>query len=454
MRTVALLAALAVAAPAAAQGPAPAPDLTPAPGVGAPRVLTLEEAIRTARQNQPQLRQARASTEASSARADQARSYLLPQVNASGAYTRETQNFTLRPGLLPSGVARTAPAASWATTDYWNFNASLSQLVWDFDQTLGRWRAARATADSQRETERATANQVVLNVRSAYFTARAGKDLVGVARETLANQEAHLRQIQGFVEVGTRPEIDLAQARTDRANAQVQLIQAENAYDTARAQLNQAMGVEGPTDYDIASETLAPVEGEELPLDPLVAEAIKARPDLASLDQQLRAQQETLGAVQGGYLPSLGVGTGFTEAGPQLDSMVWNWSATATLTWNLFAGGLTRAQAQEARANIDNVTAQVVALRQQLRLEIEQARLAVRASKAALVAAEEALVNARDRLRLAEGRYQTGAGSVIELGDAQVAMTQAGAQRVQAQYNLSTSRAQLLRALGRDGGSA
>ena len=56
---------------------------------------------------------------------------------------------------------------------------------------------------------------------------------------------------------------------------------------------------------------------------------------------------------------------------------------------------------------------------------------------------------AQQRLELAEGRYRTGVGSAIELGDAQIAVTNAAAQVVQADYRLSTARAQLLRALGR-----
>jgi len=73
----------------------------------------------------------------------------------------------------------------------------------------------------------------------------------------------------------------------------------------------------------------------------------------------------------------------------------------------------------------------------------------VRANKEAVLAADEAVTNAKERLRLAEGRYQAGVGSIIELGDAQVAATTAQAQKVQADYNVSTARAQLLNALGR-----
>ncbi len=439
----AAIALLLLASAARAQAPAPAT------GSPARRVLTLEEAVRTAMASQPQLRQARASAEAASARADEARSPLLPQLFGSASYLRTTANFTPRPGSSPSNA--TGGGSSWATTNYWSYGATLSQLIWDFGQTPGRWRAAEASADSQRESERATLQQIVLGARTAYFGARAARDLVGVARENLANQEAHLRQIQGFVEVGTRPEIDLAQARTDRANAQVQLISAENGYETAKAQLNQAMGVEGPTDYEIGDETLPPVEGEDQPLDPLLAEALRVRPELAALDRQVKAQEATLGAARGGYFPILGVSTGISEGGPALDSTVWNWNATATLTWYLFQGGLTRAQTQEAQANLDGAAAQLTSQRQQVRLEVEQARLAVRAAKAALGAAGEALVNARERLRLAEGRYQAGSGSVIELGDAQVALTTASAQRVQADYNVASARAQLLKALGRSG---
>jgi outer membrane protein len=129
--------------------------------------------------------------------------------------------------------------------------------------------------------------------------------------------------------------------------------------------------------------------------------------------------------------------------------MTWNWNAGATLTWNLFQGGLTSAQVREAEASTVGLEAQLASLQQQARFELEQARLAVRAAKAALGAAAEALVNARERLRLAEGRYQIGAGSIIELGDAQVALTSAAAQKVQADYTLASARAQLLAALAR-----
>ena len=68
-----------------------------------------------------------------------------------------------------------------------------------------------------------------------------------------------------------------------------------------------------------------------------------------------------------------------------------------------------------------------------------------------MVAAVEALANARIRLTLAERRYQTGVGAIIELGDAQLAFTNAAAQEVGARFTVATTRAQLLKAIGGTG---
>ena len=59
----------------------------------------------------------------------------------------------------------------------------------------------------------------------------------------------------------------------------------------ARAALNQAMGVTGPIDYDVADQTFGPVEGEAQPVATLVDEALRARPDRAALDEQIHAQE-------------------------------------------------------------------------------------------------------------------------------------------------------------------
>ncbi len=401
------------------------------------RMLTLEQAEATARERQPQLRSAQAGTDAARARVDQTRSGLLPQVSASAGYDVGTSRADTAAGVVAGDMKRRFSAGVTA-----------SQLLYDFGRTSGRLTASRRSAEAQEANQAQTLEDVLLDVRSAYFDALTQRALLDVARETLQSEQKRLGQVQASVEVGARPEIDLLQQRTAKANAQVRFIQARNAEATARARLNQAMGVEGSTDYTVVDVAVAPIDGEDAAPDVLVDRALAARGDVKAGALQVRAQEAQVGATKGDFWPSLGATAGVADSGTDPVDATVNVSGGLLLSWPLFEGGRTRAEVREQQALLRDSQAQQDALRQQVRLEVEQARLAVEASREALSAAEEALVNARERLRLAEGRYQAGVGNIIELSDAQVEYTNAAAQRVQATYDLATARATLARALG------
>ena len=391
------------------------------------RVLTLAEAQRMAEERQPQLRAARGSTEAAEGRVEQSRSGLLPQLSAASSWERTTNNFLFRPGV----AARTGLTTSWSSINYLSNSVTLSQLVWDFGQTSNLWRSSQAS------------------VRTAFFNAVAFKELLAVARETLANQYNHRTQIRGFVQAGTRPPIDLSQAESDYAFAEVAVVNAVNAYGRSKVLLNQAMGLEAPIDYDVASDGLPPQADEDGSFEPLLQKALAARPEIASATEQVKAQQLLIRSARGSYAPSIALQGSFvqaSEAGSNYSG--WNVAGGVTLTWNLFQGGLTNGRVHEAEGNLAFAAAQLDVLRQQVRVDVDQALLAIRAAKAALASARRALLAARQRLSLAEGRYQNGSGSVIELGDAQIAASNAAAQVVQTDFQLATARAQLLFALG------
>ena len=413
-----------------------------------PAELSLETALRIGRRLQPQLRQARAQTEAAEARVDQARAPLLPQVNLIANYTRATNNFAPTGGGMQIGNNPT-PDPSFQTYNFFRNGLTATQLIWDFGQAWQKKNAARASAEAQEDTERATQLSSDLAIRAAFYQARAARDAVGVAHETLANQNKHVDQIKAFTEVGTRPEIDLLQANTDQANAEVALINAQNDYATARAILNQTMGVEAAAGYEVVGAASAPLPGEGTALETLVDEALRARPDVAAKLGELRAQDLTNKATAGRYGPALSASAGATYNGREVDNLVWNFSGGFTLAWPIFEGGLVRASVREGEAKSAGLRAEVDIARQQVRVDVDQARLTIIAGKAAIAAAERSLANAKARLDLAEIRYRTGVGNGIELSDAQLAATNAAFQLLQATLKLDTARAQLQKALGR-----
>ncbi|MBS2031747.1 MAG: TolC family protein [Deltaproteobacteria bacterium] len=412
------------------------------------KTLSLEQALQSASRNQPTLRQQHATTLAADARADEAFAPNLPQVGLDASYRLSTNNNGSATVINPGGGVPTSTTPN--TTSYWSGSLTATQTIWDFQQTWGRYRAAQSTASAQSDTERANTVTVNENVRTAYFTARANRDLVAVANSTLHAQMAHLDQTKGFVEAGTQPEIALAQSKANVANARVQFIQASNNYATAKAALNTAMGVEGPTDYEVTDTELAPVQGEDGALDKLVDQAYAARPESAAFEAQLQAEDYTLRSIRGAYWPSFGASASGTLTGDNLfhDQMTPNLIGQLTMSWNLYQGGLTNAQVQEAESNRVIIEAQRDAFHLQVRQSVEQAQLAVHAAKEALTAADEALDAAKAQLTLAEGRYQAGVGNIIELSDAQATLTSSAAQRVSAVYSVATARAQLMASLG------
>jgi outer membrane protein len=412
--------------------------------------LSLQDAMATALDRQPSLLQARQQAKAAVARTGIALAPVLPQLNGTGSYVRTTANFVARPGSVPQSLINGATGPDLGRTyDFWSFGLTLSQSVFDLG-AIERWMAARSTAESARATELATRVQIVANVRSAYFAVIAQNELLHVASETLVNQRRHREQIEGFVRVGTRPEIDLAQAKSDEANAEVLEINANVNLAVSKAQLNQAMGVTRDTAYSVEEDDMPPVDGEAWSADVLLDTAIQGRPDLKAIAEQIKAQSQTVVATYGGYAPTLGASATFTEAGINIGAMMPNWNVGMTATWNFFGGLGTYQSTREAKATESALGAQRETLLQQMRVDIERTRLNVQAMKAALRASEVALTSAKERLRLAEGRYTNGAGNVVELGDAQIAATNAGAQKVQARFNLALARAQLLQALGRE----
>ena len=425
--------------------PSGATTLPAAPATPAATVTTLEEALRIAGEKSPLLHGAQANAKAADARADAAFGALLPQVNASLGYQRSTFNATPQPGFADVDVVK----PNLDTRDLWGGNISANQVVWDFGQTWSRSAAARNNADAAGANEKLVHQQVRASVRGAFFDALARQALLDVARRSLQNQERHLEQVDAFVEVGRRPEIDRAQIRADVASARVDVVDSETAYRTSLLVLARTMGDARPI-AAVTGSIAPPLEEENAELAVLVEAASQARPELVQIQSQLEARSRAIDIARGSLLPTLGVAANARVNGTQLDALGPNAAVGATLSWPLFSGLSNIADIRAAEADLTALSAQRDAQRLQVHTEVAQTQLAVHAARESVRAIEDAIVNAEYRLTLAEARYETGAGSLLELSDAQLAVDRVRARKVQSDTNLSTARAQLLLALGRE----
>jgi outer membrane protein TolC len=408
---------------------------------------TLSECIAIALERHPALKAASASIEAAHQRVWAAASPYLPQVDAF--YLLRRQQTSIAAQTQTGGAVGPTPGAAIEQLQINNFfstGVSFSQVLFDFGQTLAAIRSAQASQRSAENDRTTTRDTVILNVQQSYYNVLATSRLLGVADETVRQTSKQLEQAQGRHDVGMAPKFDVTTAEVTLANAKLNQLSARNNLAVARETLRNAMGLNGPLDFDVV-DTLAE-RRVEIGEPAALAMAYEHRPDLRSLIEQENAQQELMTSLQRQYFPNVTSNGQYNWQGndyPLQDT----WMIGASVNLSILNGGLVRAQIAEAKANLEVLEFNEEALRQDIALQVRQASLNVQQAAESIGVAQKGAQQARESLELAEGRYTTGVGNIIELTNAQVALTSAEANYVQALYGYQNSVAALENAIGR-----
>jgi outer membrane protein len=397
---------------------------------------TLADCIAIALANQPNLKAAGATLEAGHARTWQAISGALPQVTANYSANRRNTSATARTGAPIGGAA----SARSNTFNFYSTGVSLSQILFDFGQSLDGIRAAQATERSLGADEQTARETVLFDVKQAYFNLLTANRLLAVADENVRQNQAHLELAQGRFDVGMATRFDITQAQVQLANAELGQITARNNIAIARERLRNALGLDRPLDFEIV-DTL---DVHDLQVDDAKALdlAYEHRPELASRRLQEEALSEQIDALKKNYLPNLTGDASYIYSGQDYPLQS-SWNIGATVNLSVFNGGLTTAQIGEARANLSSLKYQEQSVRLQIALQVRQAVLNLGQSLESIRVSEKGVQQARENLDIAEGRYRTGVGNIIELTDAQASLTTAEGNNVQALSNYKTALAAL-----------
>ena len=435
-------------------------------------VITIDQAVQLGLRLNRSLALAGEALHRSSGRLAEARAAGNPTAGAGFTYTR------LNTGQTINFSGRNIPIVN---ADQPVFSAQVTLPV----DIAGMIRTA---ADQARFTEIAarldvnrSRNQVVYDVKAAYYEVLRARALLVVAKQNVQNAEARQLDAQQKLTAGTVARFDLIRAQTDVANSRQQQIAADSLVSQDIGQLNSAMGVDINSDTKVTEAgsvtDLPPAPGQpDSPSAPsnagtkqppdqlsgseytrLIDEALSTRPDVLQADANIAAAQKGVRLARRTQLPTLGVtlaGTvnpnaaGFAPqtAGGQL---------VVGLSAPLFDGGVARARVAQARADVETA---VIGRRQATdlaSLEVRGAWLSLLQAKAQVSVASQALAQAREGFRLARVRYNAGVSGTaglspqLEVSDAQAALTQAETNRVNALYAVNTASAALDRAVGR-----
>ena len=434
MRTVVtgvVLAASVLAAAAAAAQPADAPLLQRVLG----RALSVDEAVAIALEAQPAIQARLAEYAAARLRVDQALSPLLPQV--SGVWT----------AARSQGISRSAAGVVTRTITGFDDNTfarvSLSQLLFDFGKTFATTEAVRKRAELALEDVEFQRQLITLSVKEAFTNINFSQRLILVNEQALQRAELNLRSARGFFDVGTRPRSDVTRAEVDVANARVDLIRARNAERFARVALNTAMGLPPETPTQVQDNLVyqpTPLERERL-----VGEAIRVRPESRQARLRVDEAEALVRRSERDFLPDVVAGGFYGASRSEFDEV---WEISLSLSWSLFDGGNRIARLREARALVEAAQANVRAVELDIARQVEQAVIAVQEAEERIQAAQVAVTSAVENFRLAQGRFDAGVGTILELTDAQLALTQAQSTEAQALADSRIELARLQRALG------
>lgn len=423
-----------------AAGIRPAPGQTPQSPPQTPpvaSVLTLKDAEALALKNHPQVLSAQYQELASNQAVREQLSAYYPTVYGSVTGSVADRGTRIGAGFLTDS----------RLFDRFGQGITVDQLITDSGRTPNLVASSRLEASAAQQNLQATRYDVLLAVNQAFFEAQRAQALQKVAQQTVDERQVVVNQVTALVNNKLKSNLDLSFSQVNLAQARLLLITTQNNISKAFAQLARALGSDAEQTYTLQEEPLpAPPPPAA---DPLVTEAMADRPELIALgfnrDAAYKFQKAerdlSLPTVEGmgvaGYIPDIAqltvphvIPDHYEAAGININIPIFN--------GHLFAARRTAAMMKARAADQD------------LRNEQERVALDVRGAWADATTAyqqisvADQLVNqAQLSLALAQGRYNLGLSSIVELSQAQLNQTEAEIQDVNAKYDYQNQNAAL-----------
>lgn len=398
--------------------------------------ITLEECLRCALGNNPRIQAALQDVFASDARIRQAWSSYFPQFSWQTGYTRIKQL------QLSDALGR-----NLIFNYYVLGQITASQMLYDFGVTQNIVTIRKLDNQGYKIMLTGTVNDVVCEVKKAYFNLQYSLEAKKVAEEMVQRYEAFYNQAKGFYLAGTSPKVDVTIAEVNLSNSKLMLIQAENAVDIAMAKLNNTMGLPYSNKYSI-SENL-----RYNPCDITLSEAIdvarESRPEFQLAEVKVEEARQNVKLVKKSYFPQLTV-EGQYQIGGRSFTSNYGYNIGGYLNFPTINGMLIRNEIKEAKALHSREQAYASNTKNNIYYEIQQAFYSMIEKKNSIPVAYLGMKQAKENYDLSSGRYKVGVGNPVELKEAQVQFQNALLQYYNSLYQYNSARAELEKFIGKN----
>lgn len=399
-------------------------------------VLDLETAAKIALAESPSLAAAQERVTQAAQLVKQAQAPYWPQLEVSGGYSQvrvSQSSLDQQYGAISQLFDIDIPDSE--AEDYYKIQLKASWLLFDGLAREFTVAAARYGHSASLAAEEDTQRLLLSSVASAYLQAQLAQENVLIAKADEAFNQRLLTEAKLRYDVGTGALSDVLNFEIRVNAAQSKRIQEERGYQAGRIGLAALLGVtEGVLPQGLRLAELAAVSAQEL-VEPqsneLVQTALKLRPDLKRSDSFVQQAEAGVKRARAGYFPTIALEASHTgERAEDTDFNNDDFGDTIGigLTWNIFAGGLTRAQHGEAKAKLFEAQRLRDDAHVQITAQINKIVTLINASRQQLLLQESNTKLVQKQRDLVEKEYKAGVGSLVRLNEAQKDLTVSQAQ--------------------------
>jgi outer membrane protein len=414
---------------------------TPPSPVTAADTLTLAQAEAIALKNHPKIAVAQSLESAAGQRVTEARSPYYPALNGEVTASQANYGARLGAGALVDSTLFSRQGEGLA----------LNQLVTDLGRTKNLVASSRLQQQAAAQTTQSTRYDVILAVNRAFYEVLEAQALIKVAQETVHARQVLTDQVTALAKAQLKSQLDVSFAQVNLSEAQLLLIRAQDSLKQSWADLTRALGVDtAPVEYrlvDMPQPDAPPSDTEAL-----VGQAVQNRPELSELrllyqsaqrfeeaEKDLKKPNLTFIAVAGG-LPYLDQNPRIAPDGYE--------AAALNLEIPIFNGHLFSARRQAAHYESLAANQRLRELQQQVQHDVRAAWLTASNAWQRIPVTKDLLGQATLALELAQGRYNLGLASIVEVTQSQLNLTEAQIENVNAGYDYQNAYAALQYTLG------
>lgn len=423
--------------------------------------LTLEEVREASRKSLDALR-AELDVTRATAGVKSARSVIFPQVDltfgAGITFLGSQRLFSTVPvfdqatGQL-AGFEQRVVDTQPVNQGRFSLGLQVAQLLYDG----GRWWNQLAQTGAQEEAARGQLEEQrlasELEATRRFFELVKAQVALQVLEEGVKRSREQLARASALYEAGRGQRGAVYDASTNLGNDEINVVRQKQRIGQARLALLQWLG---RRDADVEAVVPAGLDqpGPRPVIDELLSTARARRPLLKALEAQVRAGELGVDVARADYWPRLAATAGYTRQSPTADPFFTDptkqnaLSLGVNLSWDLFSGFQHEAAIERARADAAQSRAQEAQAIVDLEAELRRTIDALAAELDVLVIAERNLSQAKEQLTLEAERFNAGAGSSLEVRNAQIKYTQAQLAVLQGRADVATARAAVARATG------